>query len=354
MDVVANGAKAVGGAPFSERARAARRTPEPMRRILLCVDRSSLAEAGVPHAVLLAKAFRSPITILHVMQPPQDARGPRTMTDAVGWELSRQEAASYLEHLRADVAAASGQPVEVVLEQGHPAERIEALCRHIGADLMILSSHGEGGAGAWNLGSTVQQVLAVAKGSVLVARSRAPRNATRPRRILVPLDGSIRTESVLPTAARMAGAAGAEVLLVHIVVEPAPNRVLVSSDDVAMAQELAGRLERCAKHYLDHLAEQLLRDVPVVRTLVKRQADEGRGLLDVIEREGIDLVVLSAHGASCDPARTFGSVTAQLLWHSPAPLLVIQDLEEAGLGSARYGDELSPPSPRGSFVEDAT
>jgi nucleotide-binding universal stress UspA family protein len=276
------------------------------------------------------------------------------MTDVVGWEISKQEAASYLERLRAHVATASGQPVDVVLEQGHPAERIEALGRRIGASLMILASHGEGGVASWNLGSTVQQVLSVAKGSVFVARSLPQRVASTPRRVLVPLDGSVRTESVLPMAARMAYAEAAEVLLVHVVVEPIPNRVLAASEDVAIARELARRLEVAAKRYLDHLAEHLLRDVPSVRTVVKRQADEGRCLLDLIEREGVDLVVLSAHGASCDPARTFGSVTAQLLWHSPAPLLVIQDLEEIGLGAVRNGEEVAPPTPRGSFGEDAT
>jgi nucleotide-binding universal stress UspA family protein len=277
-----------------------------------------------------------------VMQPHQDHRGQ--MTETLGWEISRQEARAYLEHRREETAQAVGRTVEMRLEQGHPAERIVGVAREIGADLTVLGSHGEAGVAAWTLGSTVQQVLSVTRGSVLLARSGASVSSVAiPKRILVPLDGSLRTESVLPTAARIANTFGAEVLLVHVVQEPVASSVLSSDEDLELAKDLAARLEARAASYLDIMHDRLVNEVPAVRTLVVRHANERQGLLDISQREQIDLVVLSAHGVACDPTLTFGSVTAHLLTHSAVPILALQDLRNELERPVDVGAPVAPP-----------
>jgi nucleotide-binding universal stress UspA family protein len=315
-----------------------------MRRILVCLDRSPFSESCLPYAISLAKTFGSAVTLLHVMQSPHESPGLRT-TNALDWEVSRQEATAYLERVEGDASNALGLHVDSRLEQGHPAERIAALAHELSADLTVLGSHGEGGLTAWTLGSTVQQVLAVAKGSVLVTRSTSSMPSVAPmKRILVPLDGSSRTESVLPTAARIAKANGAALLLVHIVSEPIPTAILHSAEDLELVKQLGSRLEAAAKEYLEHLRVQLVGELPSVRALVIRQADERQSLLEVATREAIDLVVLSAHGCTCNPARPFGSVAGYLLTHSMVPLLVLQDLPEL----ERDDEEPAPPL-RASF-----
>jgi nucleotide-binding universal stress UspA family protein len=168
---------------------------------------------------------------------------------------------------------------------------------------------------------------------------------------LVPLDGSPRTESVLPTAARIAKAHDAEILLAHLVVEPSGAAMLRAEADIELARELTKRLESSATRYLDNLCEQLGREGLPVRALVVRRADERQSLLDVAQKEHVDLVVVSAHGSNCNPARSFGSVAAHLLAHSPVSLLVLQDLPEAELGRARdmLSDE-NAPKLRASFA----
>ena len=298
------------------------------RRILVCLDRSSLSELCIPYAVSLAKTFGSDITLAHVMDPHGD-RGAPHPSDALGWEISRQEARAYLERIENEVSQTSGQAVDIRLEQGRPAERIVALAREIGAEITVLGSRGEGGAPPSSLGSTAQQVLSLARSSVFIAHSSSSSPiAVVPKRILVPLDGSVRTESVLPAAVRMATACGAELLLVHVVQEPVPTALLPASEDMALARTLAERLESGAKRYLARLQEQLAHELTSVRTLVVRHANERQCLLDIAMREHIDLFVLSAHGSACDSGRSFGSVTTYLLTHSTVPLLVLQDLPE--------------------------
>jgi nucleotide-binding universal stress UspA family protein len=320
-----------------------------IRRILVCVDQSRFSEACLQHGIAISKSLGAAITLLHVMQPAHERSGLHT-TDVFDWEISRQEARAYLERLQKDAARASGRLVEIRLEQGHPAERIAAVARELEADLTILGSQGEHGVTAWNLGSTAQQVLAVAHGSVLITRSNsAVSGDVSPKRILVPLDGSLRAESVLPTVVRIAGAHGAELLLVCVVREPVATGVLSAPEDIVVARDLATRLEVGAKRYLEGLREQLAREGASVRTLVLRNADERQSLFELSQRERSDLIVVSAHGSTCNPTLTCGSVTAHLLLHSAVPLLVLQDLRDSEL-RGRDREQSAPPL-RGLYPE---
>ncbi len=322
-----------------------------IRRVLVCLDRSPSSEVCLPYAVCISKTFGSELTLLHVQEARHEGSGPHS-TDALGWEISRREANEYLEHHERRARELSGRPVDVRLEQGHPAERILAIARELGADLTVLGSHGEGGVAAWNLGSTVQQVLALARGSVLIARSSSPApDAVCPKRILVPLDGSPRTESVLPTVVRFAKAQDAEILLAHVIEEPQATAVLRAAEDLELARDLANRLESRAQQYLEQLRDQLTKEGASVRALVVRHAYGHQVLLDLAQQEQVDLVVLSAHGVTCNAAQPFGSVTANMLAHSVVPILVLQDLPEPDL--QRTGDvvddEVAPPL-RASFA----
>jgi len=319
-----------------------------IQHILVCLDGSMGPALCIEYAQSLASTFDSAITLIHVMQHHDDRFGPHT-TDALGWEISRQEAGARLNTLKEEATHASGRRIGVRLEQGKPAERIVALSRELGADLVILGSHDRSDHPSWELGSTAQQVLAAARSSVLIARgSTVPPPFVPPKRILVPLDGSLRTESVLPTAERIAMAHGARLVLIHVVEEPLPTCVLADPEDLLLARDLATRLETQATRYLEALRRQVGYDESRVDTHVERQTDKRQFLVELSQREGIDLIVLSAHGCTCNVARPFGSMTAHLLTHSNVPLLVLQDLQKPELHAHGEPDERSAPPRRGA------
>jgi nucleotide-binding universal stress UspA family protein len=318
------------------------------------VDRSIFAEGCVPYAVWLAKTFGGAITLVHVMQSRHDDN-ERQPSDALGWEISRQESNAYLERLGKEISQALGQPAEMRLEQGRSAERIVDLAHEIGAHLIVIGSRGEGGAPAGTLGRTAQQVLSLARCSVFIAQSHASTTPAEisPKCILVPLDGSLRTESVLPAAARIASAPGATMLLVHAVQEPLPTALLDAAEDIDLARTLSLRLESGAKKYLDHLQEQLAREVTSVRTLVVRHPNERQCLLEISQKEHSDLIVLSAHGSACDSGRSFGSVTAYFLAHLTVPVLVLQDLRDGEADRPQNLDaKPAPPALRASYASE--
>ncbi len=339
--------------PFSS-GPAVRLAPERgISHVLVCLDRSVLAEACLAHARFVADAFGARITLLHVLASPEGDQPP-SHPNALDWELTRREAEQYLAAIEAQLVAQGVAEGRLATEvtQGRPAERIVTLAWELDADLTVLSSHGEGGLGSWNLGSTTQQVLSLAPGSVLVAPPGLDDIHCVPaKRVLVAVDGSLRAQSVLPEVARLARFHGAELLLVHVVAEPKPTAVLSSEEDLELARLLATRLQAGAERYLSTLRERLLGDVAHVEMFVLRETDERRALLEVARVRQADLLVLAAHGATCDAERPFGSFTAYALAHSRLPVLVLQDLPVNERESLRpHGDTTKGPSSvRASF-----
>lgn len=316
--------------------------PGRFRHVLVCLDRSSSAEANIPYARRFAEAFGAKMTLLHVM-PSEDGTGHEwSRPDALEWEIRRLQADQYLRTVRTSLLpSASQSETSTELRQGVPAERIVATAREIGADLTFLAIHGEGGA---RLGATTQHVLA--HGSLLVTHPGWPVSAP-PERILVPLDGSTRAESVLPVVVTLARARGAEVILVHAVADPTPTALLSDRADFDLAESLATRLEANAERYLGHLRERIMRDVPVVRTLVLRRAAVSQALLEASAEVRADLIVLGAHGSTCDVAQPYGSVSSYLLGNARIPLLVLQDTpagEELRRSDAPARPSTAPPA----------
>jgi nucleotide-binding universal stress UspA family protein len=324
-----------------------------IRHVLVCLDRSLLAEACLLQARFIADAFGARMTLLHVLASHEGDQTP-SRSDALDWELARREAEQYLTEIqiRLEQQGFARERVATEVTQGRPAERIVTVARGIDADLTVLSSHGEGGIGSCNLGSTTQQVLALTPGSVLVAPSDVGASRSVPaKRILVAVDGSLRNQSVLPEVAQLARYHGAEVLLVHIVAEPKPTAVLSTEDDLSLARLLASRLQVGAERYLSQLRERLFAEIAGVETLVLREPDERRALLDAAVQRQADLLVLAAHGTTCDAERPFGSVAAYVLAHGKLPLLVLQDLsalERESVGPNAQTTE-GPPNVRASF-----
>lgn len=142
------------------------------------------------------------------------------------------------------------------------------------------------------------------------------------QRILVPLDGSISSEAVLPHAERLARELNAEIVLLHVRVTPAPQfDTHVSpfapelkeirqarADDKFYIKAVCNRLEDD-----DLRATYLLRDGPVVETII-----------EVAEVMQADLIAMSTHGKSGAKLLLLGSVTYQVVRNSPIPALVIR------------------------------
>jgi nucleotide-binding universal stress UspA family protein len=326
-------------------------------RIAVCLDGSALGETTLPHALALARALGASLTLIRVLQAglPTEAA-----TDAYEWSMRREEARAYLDRLLA-AHRRPGLAIDAELGQGEPAEQIRAWASHTPIDVTVICSHGSRGRTVWPLAGTARKLVERVPGSVFVipaAAAAAPDAAPaavpaaeplRYRRVLVPLDGSPRAESVVPLAVRVARAHGAELILAHVVPVPELTRVgPLDAEDQELERRLTERNERVAAEYLDRLRGRLCEAGLAVRPLVLRGTGVPRGLAGLIERERADLVIASAHGGTGRTDTPYGHVAAELIRHGSAPILLVRERPRRALrrGDAARASEAPVRLPR--------
>lgn len=303
------------------------------RNILIPLDRSTLAEGVLPHAVALAGVFQSQVTLLHVLDPVHMVSYARA-GDAFDWQMHRVEAERYLASKVEDMARAGVQAEAIVLE-GEAAVQVVEHARASRTDLIILSSHGQSGLSDWNVSSVVQKIIMRAYTSIMIVRANQPGPVEiaglQYRRLLLPVDGSQRAECVLAPAQILAHAHGAHMLFVHVVCRPEmPRRTPLSADDAALAQRVVEVNQAEAERYLDELKSRLSQGTET-RLLVHESA--GTALHELADREQLDLVILSAHGYTGHTRWPHGGLVTSFLIYGNAPLLIVQDAAQPNLGS---------------------
>jgi nucleotide-binding universal stress UspA family protein len=294
-----------------------------LERILLPLDGSTLAECVLPHAVTIARATAARLVLLHVVEPVPDSES--VTTDPLHWHLRKAETQAYLDEVGKRLRELS-LSVESVQLEGPAAERIVEYARENTYDLILLSSHGQSGLSPWNVSSLVQKVILRANRSVMIIRAYEMRarelDSLSYQRILVPMDGSRRAESVLPIAAALAS--DGELLLASVVQRPEmPRRSPLSSEDAELSEKVVARNRDEVEKYLEQLKAWLPQTVST-RLLVADSAV--MALHRLAQEEKCDLIALSAHGYSGDVHRPYGSLVTSFIVYGSTPLLIIQDL----------------------------
>lgn len=306
-------------------------------RIVACVGAGAPASMVILHAATLAKALGVPLMLLRVFETRSvgDVR-----LDPVDWEIRRREAYARVEALVEDYRYLCAD-IEAEVVEGQAAEQISLWAQQHPADLTVLGTHGEWRPGGWGLGDTAREVVERAAGSLLLVPCSAQDvSVAGYRRLLVPIDGSCRAESVLPFVMRLAKAQGAELLLAHVVPSSALTEVgPPESEDIELCERLAQRNERVARQYLEQLQRRAGENGVTVRARVLHEDVRG-SLARLAADEAVDIVVLSAQGCSGRVDVPYGSVTSFLMTHTRQPLLIMRQPQSSvahgnGGGAAR-------------------
>lgn len=306
-------------------------------RILVPLDRSPIAECVLPHLIAFAAVYDARVTVIHVMECPEASNRLQPI-DPLSWQLCKSEAEAYLNDVTGRLFEA-GLEAEFVLLEGQPAQTIIEHAQSCAVNLIIMSSHGRTGMSRWNVNSVVRKVIQESLISTMVIRAYNPAvdklQGLNYERLLVPLDGSLRSECVLPTAVTLAKKHQANLLLAHVVVKPEmPRQTPLNQNDLDLIQRFVDRNLSAANDYFKRLLTRL--DVDFVpRVLVSENI--AISLHQLVEDETVDLVVISAHGYSGYAKWPYGSLTTSFIEYGTTPLLVIQDLapDELGLSVVR-------------------
>ena len=142
------------------------------KHILVPVDGSTTAQKAVGRAAALARAFGSRVTAVYVIDPyPFTGLGSDfAYGQAEYLGAANAEAAEATEAARATLAAA-GVAVETRVVESHAIWRgILDTASTLGADLIVMGSHGRRGLEKLVLGSVAQRVLSHAALPVFIER----------------------------------------------------------------------------------------------------------------------------------------------------------------------------------------
>jgi len=211
------------------------------------------------------------------------------------------------------------------------AESIIEFAQSRGIKLIILSSHGHSGVSQWGISSIAQKIILSAPTSVLIVRAHhlASREVVEQvyRRILVPLDGSLRAENVLPIITHLARFRKSQIHIVRVVTTPEIARQLPPvQEDVDLSNRVLARNREESIRYLEQVRlSSLLNGIPV-QTHLLTSDNAPAALHGLEEQENIDLVALSAHGYSGNNQWPYGSLVNNFILYSKVPLLIVQDL----------------------------
>jgi nucleotide-binding universal stress UspA family protein len=134
------------------------------------------------------------------------------------------------------------------------------------------------------------------------------------RKILVPLDGSARAETIVSKVVTLATALEAEVVLLRVV----KARVFPGVDPI----EAQVRVVREAEDYLAVMVEQLRLWGLAAKTAV-RYGEAVPEILDHIRSADISLVAMASRGRTAMRRLILGSVAAAVLRHADVPVLLL-------------------------------
>ncbi len=138
-------------------------------RILVPTDGSVGVDRAIEHAVDLAATHDATLHAVYVVNTAGFASLPmETSWDGLN-NVLRSEGEEAIDRVR-DLAAKRNVPVEGAVRDGTPSGEIVRYANAIGADLIVMGTHGRGGIDRLLLGSVAERVVRTASVPVLTVR----------------------------------------------------------------------------------------------------------------------------------------------------------------------------------------
>jgi nucleotide-binding universal stress UspA family protein len=296
------------------------------RKLLVPLDRSTLAEQALGPAAAIARGSKAEIDVMLVHQPIPFGG----FADAPWNEAQAAEEEKYLESIATELTSGGSVPTTHAVVRGDVIELIRARAQDVKADLIVMTSHGRTGLSRAWLGSVADGVLRQSAIPVLMLRpieTKIARLAAHSlfKRVLVPLDGSVTARGILPTASALALCSKAQLILLYVV-QPVPLitpggmsfvYAPMVQDDPA-TQLVVAEAEKYLAGVARTLASEGITDVATHVVVASRVAQE---IIDFGRAHDVDVVAMSTHGRGASRL-VVGSVADKVLRASRIPVLL--------------------------------
>jgi nucleotide-binding universal stress UspA family protein len=293
------------------------------RHLLVPLDGSKVAEDVLPAVAALARHLGARTTLLHVIErdAPHAVHGDAHITDGA-------EADAYLTKCaeRAFAGTAVVSRHVHVRAESNVAQSIADHAVELGADLIVLCTHGSRGLRHRLFGSVAQAVAGAGSSPVLLIPPEGGGKSWWPvRRILVAADGRPEHVRSVPLAVECATACAAALLLLWVV----PTLGTLTPEHAASGQRFPGTTAALLELERDEA------DAAARTELARAGGDEIEASIAVVRGDpikeirkaadgfGADLVVVGTHGRSGFDAVASGSVAPRIAGRAKWPILLV-------------------------------
>ena len=266
------------------------------RPILVLLDGSPFSEQAIPTALGVARRNRAPLelALVHELYIPPPG-GPRELTfvSPVMDSEWRSRHGAYIRDLVARLSKSTSLRVTGNVMDGPVIPSLIERAEASDAQLLVMATHGEASAGRLWLASVTRAITHRSPVPVLLVK---PGNGGfDPRResfakVLVPVDGSHRSETAIEHALMVAGSIGVQYVVLRVIT-PVEEWDLgagawASSNDLAMTE---------AEAYIDHHVRQLqLRGIDAIGETVRARRSTP-AILAAARKHEVDLVAVTTH-----------------------------------------------------------
>jgi nucleotide-binding universal stress UspA family protein len=326
-------------------------------RILVPLDGSTLAERAIPHAEKFARIFGASIILLQVLEPTSYHENPKAL-DPLSWQIRKAEAELYMQGVAARIRENLGENdsasedrkksrVDYSIREGKTAENIVDFAHAENIDLLVISTHGSSGLSRWNISSVTQKVINLIYMHVLVVRaydqSAIDNTEIHYNRILLPIDSSRRAETSLSVGIALSRGEISMRMDDEVekpITDPSPQNpkliltAIIKPPEIPIPKpypveigQLSEQLMEVSRKAVDNYLNEMKERLPVEgESYLIESEGVSSAIQEMVNREDIDLVILSAHGYSGQINWPYGTVTRNYVEHGTKPVLVIQDV----------------------------
>jgi nucleotide-binding universal stress UspA family protein len=275
-------------------------------KIVVPLDCSKLAEVALPYAEELGAKMGSEIVLLTVFESEETKE-----LENYYWYIKKIEEATkgyiekYIENER-------GKAIKVVkaTRAGNPAEGIIGYALTSSFPLVVMASHGRSGVSRWAVGSVADKVVRSSNSQpVMLIRTNDSHSDIREKRLLkkalVPLDGSFRSEAVIPYISNIAFKLEMELTLLQVVPE-------------------TNHSETDTESYLQSVRSKIQDIVNINVNCKVAVGSVAEIIIDLADELTFDLVAMSTRGMNRNNPLSLGSVAQKVFLGGNTPLLLIK------------------------------
>ena len=295
-------------------------------KVLVPLDGSEMAEGALLYAEQLAGRLGSEITLVYVNELSSYLKENLIQSYLQKMvEVTKEGVSRY----RSAPGISPSIEVKSVIVPGSPAETIIEYADSNNMGSIIMSTHGQSGIKQWALGSVAERVVRATTKPVLLVRANILGLNMREKglfnKVLVPLDGSIESEAIIPYVEEFAPRLNVNVILLRVLARGyrMPDNYAPLSYEQLEADKVS------ANAYLDrvgaHLKEKGVSVMTELRSGIEIRSDNAaEQIIQLANEAQADLVAMTTHGRSGVEQKVFGSVAERVLYEGNTPLMLVR------------------------------